>query len=127
LKTPGDTLQLGLRRSNCSIRFHEPILNHSAICRIMKIWQFLRLFWGIGFLQATQRGHVKARSARPDVAPPGPFSFHTASRHASWPGQRRRLSLRSFFGKNVPIHLPGRPGPLLFRIPAVLSVCQVSV
>jgi HEAT repeat protein len=36
----------------------------------------------------------------------GPSSFHTASRHASWPYQRRRLSLHSFFGKNLPIYSP---------------------
>jgi len=36
----------------------------------------------------------------PCADPPGVLSFHTASRLASWPCQRRRLSLRSFFGNN---------------------------
>jgi hypothetical protein len=43
--------------------------------------------------------------ARRGLTPPGALFFHTASRHASWPYQRRRLSLRSFFGKNLPIYM----------------------
>jgi hypothetical protein len=46
------------------------------------------------------------RVARHDVTPPGARpSFHTASRHANWPCQFRRLSLHSVFGKNLPIYL----------------------
>jgi|SRR5665213_2107259 len=52
----------------------------------------------------------------------GPSSFHTASRHASWPYQRRRLSLRSFFGKNLPLYSPRIvPGLGCF---AFLPFCQ---
>src|ERR1035437_4754892 len=59
------------------------------------------------YLQATPRSQGKPRCARPALTPPGALLFHTASRHANWPCQCRRLSLRSFFGKNIPIYTQG--------------------
>lgn len=70
-------------------------------------------------------GQGALRAPCPDPAG-GPSSFHTASRHASWPGQRRRLSLHSFFGKDFPLYSPRITlGLDCFAFLPFLSVCQV--
>ena len=84
---------------------------------------WIDIFFGAQFIFKQPRGAGEAPF--PDPAG-GPSSFHTASRHASWPRQRRRLSLRSVFRKDLPLYpLRIAPGPGCFAFQPFLSVCQV--
>jgi hypothetical protein len=80
---------------------------------------------GIIHLQATPRSHGRPRFARPAVTPPGAPPRFTP-RPDMQAGRASAVGPRSaaFSGRTFPSMRPGRPGPWLFRIRAVLSVCQ---